>query len=91
MQAQAPRRGAETHELTGDPWIDTYLKFRRAVLDGATFEELTAFAEELKRDLPHPTPPSPAAMFIHQDIAITCGKSNLSPQLVSALWVPCVS
>jgi hypothetical protein len=61
------------------------------VLDGASFEELTAFAEELKRDLPHPTPPPPAAMFIHRDIVITCGASGLSPQLVSALWVHCVS
>lgn len=75
-------------ELTGDLWIDTYLKFRRAVLDGATIEELTAFAEELKRDLPHPTPPPPAAMFIHRDILITCRASSLSPQLISALWVP---
>ena len=31
---------------------------------------------------------SPAAMFIHQDIVITCRASSLSPQLVSALWVP---
>lgn len=83
-QAEQPR------ELTGDPWIDGYLEFRRAVLDGATIEELTALANELKRDLPHPTPPPPAAMFIHRDIIITCRASSLSPHLVSALWVPCV-
>lgn len=64
-----------TGESTGDPWIDAYLKFRRAFLDGATFDELVAFAEELKRDLPHPAPPLPAAMFIHRDIIITCGSS----------------
>ncbi len=74
----------QPRELTGDPWIDTYLKFRRAVLDGATIKELTAYAEELTP----PTPPPPAAMFIHQDIVITCRASRLSPQLVSALWVP---
>lgn len=77
-----------TDESTGDPWIDTYLRFRRAVLDGATFGELVSFAEELKRGLPHPTPPPPAAMFIHSDIIITCGSSGLSPQLVTALWIP---
>lgn len=58
------------------------------VSDGATVEELTALAEELRRDLPHPTPPPPAAMFIHRDIVITCGASRLSPQLITALWVP---
>jgi hypothetical protein len=73
---------------TGDPWIDAYLRFRRAVLDGATIDELTAFAAELKRNLPHQAPPPPAAMFIHHDIIITCGTSSLSPQLVTALWVP---
>lgn len=77
-----------TAALTGDPWIDSYLRFRRAVLDGATAEELTAFADELRRDLPHPAPPPPAAMFIHQDIVITCGASHLSPQLITALWIP---
>jgi hypothetical protein len=73
---------------TGDPWIDAYLRFRRAVLDGATSDELTAFAAELKRDLPAQSPPPPAAMFIHHDIIITCGTSGLSAQLVTALWVP---
>lgn len=72
---------------SGDPWIDAYLTFREAVLDGATVEELTAFAAELKRALPHPTPP-PAAMFIHSDILITCDTNALSSQLVTALWVP---
>jgi hypothetical protein len=56
---------------TGDPWID--LRFRQAVLDGATADELTDFAHELQRGLPGPTPPPPAAMFIHADIAITLG------------------
>lgn len=87
----SPPREEQPRELTGDPWIDGYLRFRSAVLDGATIEELTAFAEELKRDLPHPTPPPPAAMFIHRDILITCRASSLSSQLVSALWVPCGS
>lgn len=73
---------------TGDPWVDAYLKFRRAVLDGGTVEELTAFAAELKRGLPPQPPPPPAAMFIHHDIIITCGTSSLPPQLATALWIP---
>jgi hypothetical protein len=32
---------------TEDPWIDAYLRFRQAFLDGATVEELTSFANEL--------------------------------------------
>jgi anthranilate phosphoribosyltransferase len=64
------------------------LRFRQAVLDGATVEELTSFADELKRRLPGPAPPPPAAMFIHADIVITCGEENMSTPLVTALWVP---
>lgn len=73
---------------TGDPWIDAYLKFRQAFLDGATVEELTDFAEELKRGLPAPTPPPPAAMFIQEDIIITCGAESVSMPLITALWLP---
>lgn len=79
---------SEPSVCTGDPWIDAYLRFRRAFLDGATADELTGFAEELKRDLPCPTPPPPAAMFIHADIVITCGAEGVSTPLVTALWVP---
>ena len=74
--------------LTGDPWIDAYLKFRRAWLDGATESELTNLANECRRGLPSPTPPIPAAMFIHRDILITTGQKVLSPRLVTALWIP---
>jgi hypothetical protein len=79
---------SEPPVCTGDPWIDAYLKFRQACLDGATADELTGFADELKRDLPGPTPPPPAAMFIHADIVITCGVEGVSTPLVTALWVP---
>lgn len=71
---------------TGDPWLDAYLRFRQAYLDGATADELIGFADELKRDLPTPTPPPPAAMFIYADIFITC--KGISTPLVTALWVP---
>ena len=78
----------EPHQLTGDPWIDAYLTFRRAWLDGATASELTDLATECRRGLPSPTPPVPASLFIHQDILITAGQVAVSPQLVTALWVP---
>jgi hypothetical protein len=73
---------------TGDPWIDAYLRFRQAFLDGAAAEELMGFAAELKRGLPTPTPPPSAALFIHSDIVITCGTEAASTALVTALWVP---
>ena len=73
---------------TGDPWIDAYLRFRRAWLDGATAAELTDLAVECQRGLPSPAPPAPAAMFIHRDILITAGSKALTPQLVTSLWVP---
>jgi hypothetical protein len=73
---------------TGDPWIDAYLSFRQAYLDGATADELTNFAEELKRGLPGLTPSIPAATFIHADIVITCGTQGVSTPLVTALWIP---
>jgi hypothetical protein len=72
---------------TEDPWIDAYLRFRQAFLDGASAEELTGFANELKRGLPGQTPPPPAAIFIHADIIITCGAESVSTPLVTALWV----
>jgi len=79
---------SQSGEVTGDPWIDAYLTFRRAWLDGATESELTDLAVECRRGLPSPTPPIPAALFIHHDILITAGQKALPPQLVTALWVP---
>lgn len=73
---------------TGDPWIDAYLRFRQAVLDGATADELTDFAHELHRGLPGQAPPPPAAMFIHADIAITCSSKGVPMPLITALWRP---
>lgn len=64
------------------------MTFRRAWLDGATERELTELAAECRRVLPSPSPPLPAAMFIHRDILITAEQRALSPQLVTALWVP---
>lgn len=68
---------------TGDPWIDAYLRFRQAWLDCATETELTDLATECRRDLPSPTPPIPAAMFIHRDIVIIAGQKAVSPPLVT--------
>jgi hypothetical protein len=79
---------SEPPVCTGDPWIDAYLRFRRAWLDGATETELTDLATECRRGLPSPAPPVPAAMFIHSDILITAGQRASSPRLVTALWVP---
>jgi hypothetical protein len=70
---------SETLGLTGDPWIDAYLTFRRAWLDGATEGELADLATECRRGLPSPAPPTPTAMFIHRDIVITAGQKALSP------------
>jgi hypothetical protein len=74
--------------LTGDPWIDAYVRFRRAWLDGASESELADLASECRRDLPSSTPPVPAAMFIHHDILLTTRQQALSPRLATALWVP---
>lgn len=79
---------SEPLEVTGDPWMDAYLTFRRAWLDGATEGELADLAMELRHGLPNLAPPVPAAMFIHRDILITCGQRGLSRALVTALWVP---
>lgn len=79
---------SEPLEATGDPWIDAYLTFRRAWLDGATESELTDLANERRRSLPHPAPSVPAALFIHRDILITSQQNALPRQLVTALWVP---
>ena len=79
---------SEPLRLTGDPWIDAYLTFRRAWLDGATEGELADLATECRRALPSPAPPASAAMFIHRDILITCGKKALPTRLATALWVP---
>jgi hypothetical protein len=75
-------------ESTGDPWIDAYLTFRQAWLDGATEDELTDLATECRRGLPSPTPPAPAALFIHRDTLIISQRNALPRQLVTALWVP---
>jgi hypothetical protein len=74
--------------LTGDLCIDAYLRFRRAWLDGASEGELADLATECRRGLPGPTPPAPAAMFIHSDILITSQQNALPARLVTALWVP---
>ncbi|MGH3697436.1 MAG: hypothetical protein ACRDRX_26215 [Pseudonocardiaceae bacterium] len=78
----------ESPDATGDPWIDGYLTFRRAWLAGATEDELMDLASQCRRGLPSPTPPAPAAMFIHRDILITAGQRTLPAQLITALWVP---
>ena len=79
---------SEPLESIGDPWVDAYLRFRRAWLDGASESELADLATECRRGLPNPTPPIPAAMFIHSDILITSQQNALPRQLVTALWVP---
>ncbi|HET9255418.1 MAG TPA: hypothetical protein VFO16_09480 [Pseudonocardiaceae bacterium] len=79
---------SEHPESTGDPWIDAYLTFRRAWVDGATEAELTGLASDCRRSLPSPAPPIPAALFIHHDILITSQHNALPRQLVTALWVP---
>jgi hypothetical protein len=79
---------SEPPVVTGDPWIDAYVTFRQAWLDGATETELTDLANEARRSLPSPTPPIPAALFIHRDILITSEQGALPRQLVTALWVP---
>lgn len=71
--------------VAGDPWIDAYMRFRRAWRDGATEHELTDLARELKRGLPSAVPPVPAALFIHRDILITSRQSALPAPLVRAL------
>jgi hypothetical protein len=79
---------SEPPRVTGNPWIDAHLTFRRAWLDGAPESELTDLATECRRGLPSPTPPIPAALFIHRDILITSEQGALPRQLVTALWVP---
>ena len=56
---------------TEDPWIDAYLRIRQAFLNGATVEELTGFADELKRSLPGPTP--------HHQQRCSSTQTSLSP------------
>lgn len=48
---------SESPVCTGDPWIDSYLRFRRAWLDGATEGELTDLATECRRGLPESDTP----------------------------------
>lgn len=79
---------SEPRDVTGDPWIDAYMAFRRAWVQGGTEGELTDLAMELKQGLPSSTPPIPAALFIHRDILITSQQNTLPRQLVTALWVP---
>jgi hypothetical protein len=56
-----------------NPWIAGYLKLRQAVLTGElhTQDEIAAYAVELRRGLPDPTPPPSIAAFIAADIKIT--------------------
>ncbi|MGH3885515.1 MAG: hypothetical protein ACRDSZ_02925 [Pseudonocardiaceae bacterium] len=61
------------------------LTFRRAWVEGATEGELADLTTEYRRGLPSPTPPIPAAMFIHRDILITSQQNALPRQLVTAL------
>ncbi|MDQ2882800.1 MAG: hypothetical protein M3Y48_16870 [Actinomycetota bacterium] len=75
---------SESPTPTGDPWIDAYLKLRRAWIEQASPVDLTAYARELRRDLPSLTLPPPAAMFIQNDIEI----SGITHELVTALWTP---
>jgi hypothetical protein len=42
---------SEPPVCTSDPWIDAYLTFRQAWLDGATETELTDLARECRRGL----------------------------------------
>jgi hypothetical protein len=67
-----------------DPWISGYLKLRQAVLTGEldTLDEIIAYAAELRRGLPDPTPPASIAAFIAADIKITF------PLLADQLWTP---
>ena len=67
-----------------DPWISGYLKLRQAVLTGEldTQDEIAAYAVELRRGLPDPTPPPSLAAFIAADIKITF------PLLTDQLWTP---
>lgn len=75
--------------LAGDPWIDAYLAFRQAWVDGGSADELQGLAKELRAGLPCPAPPmGPVAMFIQRDIEIVCGRHRLPSELVTALWVP---
>jgi hypothetical protein len=79
---------SEPPVVTGNPWIDAYLTFRRAWVEGVSEAELTSLAGECRRGLPSPAPPVPAALFIHRDILITSQQNALPRQLVTALWVP---
>lgn len=79
---------SEPREVTGDPWIDAYMIFRWAWVQGGTEGALTDLARELKQELPSSTPPIPAALFIHRDILITSQRNTLPRQLITALWVP---
>jgi hypothetical protein len=76
---------SEPLESIGDPWIDAYVMFRRAWLDGASETEPTDLAAQCRRGLPHPAPPIPAAMVIHHDILITAGHKALPSRLATAL------
>lgn len=78
-----------TVKKTDDPWIDAYLAFRKAVLNGE-FETVAAveeYAREAQRGLPGGGPSIPAAMFITGDIAIAFAGESF-PVLMTALWTP---
>jgi hypothetical protein len=78
-----------TIEKTDDPWIDAYLAFRGAVLDGElkTVADVEEYAHEAQRGLPAGGPSIPAAMFITADVAVTFAGESF-PVLMTALWTP---
>jgi hypothetical protein len=78
-----------TIEKTDDPWIDAYLVFRGAVLNGGfeTVADVEEYAREAQRGLPPGGPSIPAAMFITGDVAVTFAGESF-PVLMTALWTP---
>lgn len=78
-----------TIEKTDDPWIDAYLVFREAVLNGEfeTVADVEEYAREAQRGLPAGGPSTPAAMFITGDVAVTFAGESF-PMLMTALWTP---
>ncbi|MGH3822113.1 MAG: hypothetical protein ACRDRA_04625 [Pseudonocardiaceae bacterium] len=77
-------------DMTGDPWMDAWLKWRRAVEDNpsATTADLDAYARELKRGLPERAPSVPAALFIQGEIARLRVDPRITRSVATALWLP---
>lgn len=84
--------GTNEAPVTGDPWIDAYLKLMVAWRQKMPASDLTDYARELRRALPSPSPPpgGPADMFIRADRAMR----GITPALIEtlipggALWMP---